>query len=171
MMSEMSGRMSRFVPRSIRQLAFAALAFTSLSGSARADWQYTRWGMSPQQVLEAAGGAAKAHHMPSDDGPTQRSKVVAPYRSGEHLFRSRFVFDLSDNLIIVMLELSDLSKCPELYRDLTSAYGPPQSFGSGRSLPKWWDKKNGNVVLLIDTLGSCSIQYTPIVQAGAPGGL
>ncbi len=151
--------------------AISVLAIMS-TGPALADWQYTRWGMSPREVIEASGGAAKPHNNLADNGPTQRSKVVAPYRSGEHLFRSRFVFDPLDRLIIVMLELSDPSKCPELYRDLTSAYGPPQSFGVGRSLPKWWDKKNGNAVLLIDlSKSSCSIQYTPLAAPGAPGGL
>ena len=153
----------------MRAVIVAVCAMAPLA--AKADWQYTRWGMSPAQVIQASQGAA-APFINAGDTAEQRSKVVAPYRSGRHTFRSRVVFDRSDRLAIVMLELSDPSRCPELYADLTQAYGPPQATAKSGQLPRWWDRKNGNVVLLIDMVStSCSIQYTPLVEAGAAGGL
>ncbi|RDJ21997.1 hypothetical protein DWF00_27135 [Bosea caraganae] len=153
----------------MRAVIVAILAMVPLA--AKADWQYSKWGMNPAQVIEAARGAATPFQ-DSSETADQRSKVVAPYQSGRHTFRSRFVFDRSDRLSIVMLELSDPSRCPELYADLTQAYGPPQAKSPQGYFPKWWDRKNGNVVTLVDMVRTiCSIQYMPLGEAGTPGGL
>lgn len=147
--------------------AFVAALLLSTTAIAHADWQYTKWGMSSKEVAEASGGAATI----KKDRTTQKDRLVAPYKSGEHLFETRFGFDESGKLASVMLEPSDKSKCAEIHGVLANAYGPPQAYGYRRSMPKWWDRKNGNEVTLIDILDNCMIQYAPIKQAGAPGGL
>lgn len=42
------------------RLALAALALVAVSTPSLADWQYTKWDMTAEQVIAASGGTAKA---------------------------------------------------------------------------------------------------------------
>src|ERR1700744_2220675 len=96
-------------------LAFAAavLLFTS---AARADWQFTRWGMTPDQVVKASRGAA--HNASSDEttanapvGSSEQMLVIIPtYVTGDLQFIVDFYFDSDKKLTRVNLHLSSPDK-------------------------------------------------------------
>lgn len=87
-------------------------AVTSISLSlctvtpALADWQYTRWGMTPAQVQKAAKGAAKVtSELPEELVAGMSYRLVAPYTAGEFQFIAYFAFDAHDHLRLVLLDL------------------------------------------------------------------
>lgn len=68
---------------------FLALAFAA---PARADWQYTKWGMTPEQVVVASGGAAR---LVTDEKPPYLSTRIgcdARYKVGAFEFYVSFMF-------------------------------------------------------------------------------
>jgi hypothetical protein len=151
------------------------IACSLVATSAVADWQYTKWGMTPEQVVKASKGAARANSDRTLDAPNGGlvAKLVAPYRAGGFDFRAGFMFSPDDRLKVVDLVLQSGS-CPSLVGALTSTYGPQQSadHSSLLHLDTWWDKKNGNRVVLGEVgSDSCSVQYSPLHVPGKPGGL
>ncbi len=152
---------------------FAALTWTSLP--AYADWQYTRWGMTLEEVHAASGGAA---HPPEIRDEYPDSNLVhllnASYSSREFTFVAKFIFTNLDSLVEVKLEPDPHYEidCSPLMRLLDETYGP----GERKSYPvaqtsKWWDRESGNVVVYfeIDAF-SCSIQYREFMHPGEAGG-
>jgi hypothetical protein len=158
-----------------RALSVSACLFLFVAaGSANADWQYTKWGMLPEQVKAASNVTMQPNQDPKFNTDRAKTKLFAPYQSGQFSFRAGFMFDASDKLTTVNLQLADGRLCPELVAALSSAYGPPsqKSMSSVTRLYKWWDETNKNVVVFLEIgTGDCSIQYTPRAAAGAAGGL
>src|SRR5271154_7058539 len=79
------------------------------AGAAKADWEYTKWGMTPQQGVSASKNLAKegADLHPDSDGNV--TKLVAPYRSGKFSFEAQFGVEAADRLSSVTLVLNDKS--------------------------------------------------------------
>jgi hypothetical protein len=127
--------------------------------AAKADWEYTKWGMTPQQVVSASKNLAKegADLHPDSDGNV--TKLVAPYQSGKFSFEAQFGFDAADRLSSVTLVLNDKSTdmdmdsmemdhksmhmdmdhmrkdmdrgiCHDLDLSLNTTYGPPPYHGA-----------------------------------------
>ncbi len=154
----------------VAALAAASIAISNLITiySAAADWQYTKWGMTPEQVMQASKGAAVVNtdrSLDATDGSV-KTKLVAPYQAGGLVFRAEFMFDAHNKLIQINLALQGGGSCPSVLGLLTSTYGPQQS------KDQWWDHKNGNRVSL-DQIGAsyCKVTYTALSMPGKPGGL
>src|SRR4051812_41805801 len=79
------------------------------ASAAKADWEYTKWGMTPQQVVSASKNVATPGTDLQPDGDGNVSKLVAPYQSGKFSFRADFGFDATDKLASVTLVLDDKS--------------------------------------------------------------
>lgn len=164
----------RNLRRSGGLVALLGAAIITLAGSAKADWQYTRWGMSKEQVIEASKGTAKTPTKPDvyeDDEFTHL--LSAPYKSGDLQFDAKFHFSKDGKLTRVILEYGNRDDCSRLHRMLSSAYGPGEvhelSLGT---VIKWWDKNNGNHVIFADAPPViCDIQYKPLQDPGKDGGL
>ena len=69
-----------------------ALAFCGAS-AAKADWEYTKWGMTPGQVAGAAKNLVKKSSDLHPDSDGNVTKLVAPYRNGKFSFEAQFGFD------------------------------------------------------------------------------
>ena len=152
----------------------ACVAACLIAGSAKADWQYTSWGMTPSQVMAASGGLAKPISDPGKNGEGFKTLLMAPYEGNGLRFSANFRFlDTTGKLDTVTLELADQSKCPVLMHSLSSAYGPAQdrSRSSVTRTEKWWDRERGNVITYMEIVGTCEVQYRPIGQRGGQGGL
>jgi hypothetical protein len=76
--------------RIVRGWIFLALGFVS---PAKADWQYTKWGMTPQQVAAASGGNAQLE--------TDGRGCTGTYRVGKFKFDVTFEFDERARLLAV----------------------------------------------------------------------
>ena len=59
------------------QLLGVVLAFACCGGTAaKADWEYTKWGMTPQQVVTASKNLARASTDPNDLLPDSDGNAV-----------------------------------------------------------------------------------------------
>ena len=99
-----------------------------------ADWDYTHWGMNPEQVAQASGGAVKVL------APEMRTRHAAPfdsetaaagtYSDGTLKLDLSFSFDLTTNgLTCIILTAADPSQNKVLEDFLVHGYGPPQDTG------------------------------------------
>jgi hypothetical protein len=165
-----------------------ALALVCCGASAaNADWEYTKWGMTPQQVVSAAKNRTRKSSDLHPDSDGNVTKLVAPYQSGKFSFEAQLGFDAADRLSSVTLVLNDKSAgmdmgmgadmnmdqgvCHDLQVSVKTAHGPPQGGGSAHmqySIETWQDQKNKNNVTytVLDGVG-CYVQYSAIKSAGA----
>ena len=163
-----------------------ALALVSCGASAaKADWEYTKWGMTPGQVVSAAKNPTRKSSDLHPDSDGNVTKLVAPYRSGKFSFEAQFGFDAADRLSSVTLVLNDRSasmdmgadmkmdhgECHDLQVSVNAEYGPPQGGGTADmlySIETWQDRKNKNNVKYAVLYGTgCYVQYSAIKPAGA----
>ena len=79
------------------------------ASAAKADWEYTKWGMTPQQVASAAKNLTKASSDLHPDSDGNVTKLVAPFKSEKFSFEAQFGFDAADRLSSVTLVLDDKS--------------------------------------------------------------
>lgn len=159
-----------------KELLLSVLILLSATGSASSDWQYTKWGMSPQQVVAASSGKAKPYPGGHKIGTSPNGQPVyethfAAYRSGPFGFRASFAFAENKGLIVVALTADSPSDCGDIKNSLLSKYGRPALDNESIGLTKWFDQPNNNIISII-TLGAfCSIQYQPFSRGGGADGL
>jgi hypothetical protein len=148
---------------------WATVGLIGLSTPTQAHWQWSRWGMTPVQVVAASGGTAR---MGAGDRSAQGDitrDVIGSYQAGSFQFEASYWFDGS-GLTKVTMSQHDDAKCLDLQRDLTAKYGKPLEYEGGSVERRMWaDKPNENrVVLITSNLAFCELQYAPLVsQAGA----
>jgi len=115
------------VHRSARLSAIFLFFFLLLFMSqARADWQYTKWGMSPQQVLAASGGRAYFNSEREKNNWSRLDGLAllsAPYAANGMKFRADFIFDSRQYLKAVAINLEEYANVNRLYSDLVTKYG------------------------------------------------
>lgn len=158
----------------MRYFTLLGVAIIGFSAPASAHWQYTRWGMTPAQVIAASKNKAHIAADPATNGtPDFQNLVDAKYRSQDMDFDVNFLFDTGNKLAHVKLKLVEPSGCASLQGRLSNIYGPPKLSSTPIiSFAKWWDKPHGNVLVLMQ-IGdqSCSVDYMKYEKAGAEGGL
>ncbi len=109
--------------KSVRiKFSVSTAAVVVLMGSpVAADWQYTRWGDSPEEVLSAADGAAKPNDDRGRDPLPNRALLTAQYEAFGFRFNAYFVFDPADQLVYVDLEPQKPDECNAIRLAVTSA--------------------------------------------------
>src|SRR5258706_14614482 len=113
-------------------LLVAPLAFAA--DTALAGWQYTDWGMSPEQVVKASDGSAVPDPRAVDvpNGPYE-TKLRAAYSAQGIMFRAYFLFSRANGgLEAVRLEADDTSDCPKLGAMMDKIYSPSRDKSSLR---------------------------------------
>ena len=111
-------------------MILAGLCLVAAPAAGWADWEYTRWGMTPEQVAAASKGAVTV------EPPAKRQVLAEVNRqsgadgtceSGGLKLRLRFQFDTKSNgLICVFATVADAGQ-NDLLRDRTvEKHGPPQ---------------------------------------------
>ena len=101
--------------------------------AARADWEYAKWGMTPEQVAAASRGAVKVI------APAQRKRLAeiklenaaeGTYAEGTLTLRVHFSFDTdSGGLAMVGYGVLNAAQNGLLKAWLIKRHGPPQSSG------------------------------------------
>ena len=148
----------------------------TLAGSpALADWQYTHWGMTPEEVLAAApnpiGRPDKADFY--DESANLAHLLTSTYSVGDLSFQVQFIFHDLESLAAVRL-VPYMNNCTQLERILTDTYGAPERGDERRGdirFLQWWDGQSENVVMYFVAFGDCSIMYREHGTPGAVGGL
>jgi hypothetical protein len=126
--------------------------------SARADWKYTKWGMTKDEVIAASKAAAEAEHdrYPARIAAVPTEKIlprfagsggpepdlVAFHRIDEFGFTALFYFDQT-GLQAVNLMLNDATEGDALYAWLTGKWGrSPASRSSSIGTAEFWKRKD-----------------------------
>jgi hypothetical protein len=178
------------------KLSGIALALACCGASAaKADWEYTKWGMSPEQVASAAKNLTRASSDLRPDSDGNVTRLVAPYHDGKFSFEAQFGFNAADRLSSVTLVLEDKTAgmgmgmdmgmstdmgadmnidqggCHDLLVSVKTKFGPPQGGRSAHMqyiIETWQDRKNKNNVTytVLDRVG-CYVQYSAIKAAAA----
>lgn len=155
--------------------AAAALIGMVASEGAFADWQYTSWGMSEQEVL-AAGGDRLAPDGPASDDVFEGYENGASgiYQSGSYSFDASFHFKRS-GLALVHLDMTDSSAqaCIDLRQSLEGIYGDPyQRTDNSFIFAQSWrsDSENNRIDFMhFQASDSCNVNYKPLRDASASG--
>ncbi len=142
---------------------FSALFFTSTV--ANADWQYTKWGMTVDEVMRSSKLRAKT---PTKVNIAANGHILhllsAPYKANSFKFTAEFWFNKNNKrLNMVKLVLINLSQCNEITSNMRDIYGIPyyQNKTDYSIVTKWHDEINKNSILMSEYgNATCSIQYS-----------
>jgi hypothetical protein len=141
----------------MRRMLLAAVVLLSAVSTARADWAYTKWGMSPDQVAKASNGGV--HVIPeaerkSVEEANLRNGAEGTYSDGGVDFHVGFAFDTkSGGLKCVFYTVLAGAKNPAMRELMIKRYGEP----SGHSdipaigmIAMNWDKPTDEINLQWD---------------------
>jgi hypothetical protein len=142
------------------------LLFCFISWGATADWQYTKWGMSADEVLAASKGKLKnctpaACKGKNTDSATPRH--IGRYQSGEFQFTVVTLFNnKSGKLVTVSLELNDPTQWASLVGALRGRYGEPASSSKTQIMSLWvWREKNDQISVIAIGQDHVTLSYSP----------
>ena len=150
------------------RIAVIAVGLMFGATAANADWEYTKWGMIPDQVIEASNGQAKKIEPLTREYRLRGKWVRSFYKSAELEFDVVFRFDLnSRGLHKVHLKLQDKSHCDSLASMLKTRYGDSNAkvIMAGWRIFSWNDYKSNLRIRYIEgRIGgspvSCGMKYT-----------
>jgi hypothetical protein len=163
---------------------FLSFASTSIT---HADWQYTRWGMSIDDLLAAGSGAV------TRTTPTEAKKqrmgnglaepvAKAKYRTKDFAFDAYFF--LKHNRLAGIRLIANPEQLIFIKTQLEQVYGKPFESSSSKVLPtcelhssRWRDDVAKNVIMLSGiscyprnkSLDSAAILYEPTLTKGSSG--
>jgi hypothetical protein len=144
-----------------------ALAFATVVGmgfptgqQAAADWQYTQWGMSKAQVVEASQGLAVDHLVDRRETWGIYPDLVAPSRFGKYRFRAYFYFDDdSGGLKAVRLDPLVGFWCQDVAKSLMLRYGSDQRLTNDYYV---WRDDSANNKISLSGFSTCRVKYEPL---------
>lgn len=158
----------------ISSSAIFAFALISVSCQARADWQYTKWGMTVDQVLAASNGKLRRCSVDACKGQVTDStaaQITGEYKAGEYAFTVYAMFDKRSNkLSSVTLELLNPTQGDSLVGSVRAKYGEPATASRTAimSLYVWRDQKDQISIMNIGRT-SVSLQYQPRLNEANKG--
>ena len=146
------------------------VAMAGAAAPAEAHWQYSRWGMTPDQLITASAGAAVQGSGATSAQGNAVMGAQGRYTTGIYNFDADFWFGAS-GLSMVSLKLRDNVQCLGLQRDLLAKYGEPVEKTGGAVQRRMWPDKTANnrVVLITTDLNFCELQYAPLVSGAGAG--
>lgn len=136
---------------------------------AHADWQYTRWGMTPEQVMAASTGQLKPcdEACKGQDTSIQITRFLGPYQSGPFKFTAYMLFNRqSDTLAEVTLDLNQPNDAGALVGALKLKYGEPivDDYSKEMKVIIWCDPTDEiDIVVIGDQphVADTSLSYAP----------
>jgi hypothetical protein len=157
----------------MKWLLFAMTALIAIP--AHADWQFTRWGMTPDQVVAASKGAARLateEEAARFDGPRQKQRrtlAVGSHTAAGIALSVRFVFE-NNRLVLVSTGVTRPEDAEPLRQAMLMRYGQPAFVSRVSVLTQlgWSDRDRGNKVELIQTNSGngSSVNYSPLSSSG-----
>ena len=111
-----------------------------------ADWEFTKWGMSPEQVVQASNRQARPNKPGS--GIPKSVLLTQDWQSGRFLFEVLYLFEKGRGgqvLTRIQLQLKNTELRKELLADLERKYGTPRGYiKEGIVTGAYWEK-SGNI--------------------------
>lgn len=126
---------------------------------ALANWQFTKWGMTPEQIIAASGGRAKSLPNPEIVG-SEMVMVTMPYTAGEFGFRAGFYFT-GNRLSEVQLDLQN-GTMSAIRVSLEQKYGEPFK-------KDVWHSEQDEIILFPIGETSGFVAYRPLANANNSG--
>ena len=129
-----------------------------------AEWEFTKWGMSPEQVIQASKG--QAHPPGTKDIPSVL--LTQDWESGRFLFVVSYFFEKGATgqvLTRIKLELKNTELKSEVLADLKRKYGPPRGELKGHISGPYWEYQGDDINYLTDQ-EAVTIHYAPVVSKG-----
>ena len=147
-------------------MAILAMATSTLACSvppAAADWQYTQWGMTPDQVRAASNDAAQPNLNRTLDAGGLKAVLTAPYQGATLPFTAVFLFDDGGKLKLVTLDpIGDIA-CPVIVQALRANHGMPKGKADmvHATTLRWDDVESDNLIVYLDLgHGNCTVQFS-----------
>jgi hypothetical protein len=157
------------------RLIVPALLLLSATAPAAADWQYTKWGMSVDQVQKASKGILQrcsgASVCTERSVTNSAAQLYGGYTTGQFNFSAYPMFNRqTSRLDAVTLELSDPTMAGALGAALRAKYGEPvnASRGSIMSTSTWRDRTD-EITLMAIGERSVTLRYSPRITASNAG--
>lgn len=157
--------MRLFVSHVSRFLCLCLIA----SQPAVADWLYTMWDMTPEELVAESGGEAELVDPPKHLASGLVRAAESRHETGAFVFDVAFLFRTGEGpLARIVLHLVDNTHAPQLYATLLSVYGEPDDheindIPEGEShIAKWKDPANKNVVTYYGIGDYYAIEYAPL---------
>ena len=140
------------------------VAMMALATPAYADWQYTQWGMTPEEVIAAADGqASSAIGLRGDQVRGQELGAEGTYSASGMEFKTQFYFSpLSGGLSAIRLHPKTPGSCGELEREISGIYSR-----AGRS--EYASTERNLRVRVTNGYGQCFLLYTPLSPTNETG--
>jgi hypothetical protein len=132
-------------------------------------WEFTRWGMTLSEVMEASGGQAQSIQPgPGAKDCTFTGSVclayIPHYKLAGFPFEIRFGFEATTKRLNRVVLYANGDAFYELERALTGAFGAPIASERGRlPVSMWRDPAKGNTIRVLRVVSSV-IEYTPIAS-------
>jgi len=124
-------------------IAFVALAALALPAPALAHWSFTRWDMTPEQVMAASKGALRSDVGGMGDRILkQNRRLSGPVQFEGRAYEAEFYFSDDGKLTLVRLTLKDQTQCGPVMEALTARYGKSSNQYHG----EWTDPRTGDRV-------------------------
>jgi hypothetical protein len=128
----------------MRTIVLVAITLAMATATARADWAYTKWGMTPDQVAGASKGAVQVIPLAERvtlEGSPVRTGATGVYADGAINLNVRFSFDpKTDTLNCVFYGVTSESQNAAFKDLLIKRYGPPQGSQISGVSSLTWDK-------------------------------
>ncbi|MBO1022836.1 hypothetical protein IPV08_23025 [Methylobacterium sp. SD274] len=141
---------------------------------ANADWQYTRWGMTVDEVNEASGKSLTTYRDDSEAKSNNQSLLIGGYKSDDIHFNTYFRFGKTSKLLETIILKAAPKLCGRVESRLIQTYGKPfktDNIDKVLVSHQWFDRANNNKVDFIAHTGRCDVSYEPLPMPGAKGGL
>lgn len=151
-----------------------ALAATiAASAPARADWQYTKWGMSIAEVVNASKGELQrcGAACPKLQTDAEAAAVSGPYQSGPFEFKAFAYFTRgTGQLSSMLLYLKDVDQGFRLEDEMKAKYGRPTSQSDlSMSRTTIWLTETDKIEFSLIYKALVSLKYTPRVTSSNKG--
>jgi len=111
-----------------KPMTIAAVALALLAVPASANWNTTRWGMTPEQVIAAFPGAVATEATKGSDVKGMHQLATAPWKDGDVAMEAAFLFG-ADGLAFVGLRVSDTAQCAAYKATLIVRHGAGKVMG------------------------------------------
>ena len=170
-----SPRMRRrlFGYRRFERLVFQLIVLCLfVSQSAGANWRYTTWNMTPDEVVGASSDQATLLNPPIETQSGLLTSAVGRYETGPFVFEVSFLFRAADQVLErVVLHLEDNSSASQLYQSLVATYGDPEiseikPILVGESHTATWKNSDDNNLIVYFGIGDYyAIEYAPLNRA------
>ncbi|HYE46217.1 MAG TPA: hypothetical protein VEA44_10645 [Caulobacter sp.] len=139
-------------------LAVTAAAILGSAAPAAAHWEWTRWGMTQQEVVAGSGGKAV-------QGMNGTLKVEEPLKFAGFDFDGVYFGFADGKLDTVTLGASKPLAFEHLEQALAAQFGQPLAVQEGRYRARVFvDKPKGNTITLRSSEGRVSLSYTRLEQ-------